>query len=195
MMIETRFSLLDGLKTRADVAWLRFEEYYKPFLLKRLSVVISNADDADDAYQETMKLLIEKMPAFQRQQAGSFRNFLYEICRYKHLEWIAKVQRERGEDVVAEVLEQVPDNRIEVAQHWEMEHRQFAMNLVLSEARRRLSDWEVLVWCELKEEELSRKEIAAKHSISPAELYRIQNRVAAVIREIQDEWGDLLDLE
>lgn len=197
--MHTSLSMLDGIRDGSASAWVRFDGAYSAFIGRQLARLLFVPSDVEEVRQDVMVVLLEKMKGFEWQRAGAFRTFLREICYRKACERLAK--NRRGQSQADQVrqgdfarVEELADPQSEMSRLWDEEHRQFAQEIVLSEARKRCGPKKIDLFCELQRKERSRDEIAKLYRISPATLFRTQAEVASALRAIQNEWGEVLDL-
>jgi RNA polymerase sigma-70 factor (ECF subfamily) len=79
--VDTSVSLLDALRGGSDEqSWRRLVDLYGPLLRGWLKRHGATPQDADDAVQDVLAVVVRKLPAFERQpRTGSFRAWLRTI--------------------------------------------------------------------------------------------------------------------
>lgn len=199
-MNNTSLSRLGKLSAGDPEEWKALPTLYAPFIRGQLSRMLSNSADVEEVEQEVLTVLFVQMKKFQRQRDGSFRNFLRKISYHKALELLSKISSGRlpqgtGDPDVALAVTGWADPASDMSRLWDEDHRRFALQQILLEARKRCGVEKVTIYCELKKKEMSREEIAKRNFVSPATLYRIQSEVNGVLQRIRLEFGDLLDLD
>ena len=81
--METSASLLERLRTASDEAvWQRFDDLYRPLILRWLARDPSLREEAEDIVQDVMSVLVRELPGFQRQRTGSFRRWLRTVTAH-----------------------------------------------------------------------------------------------------------------
>lgn len=96
MVPETSSTLIGALGDPESPRWVEFIERYRPmmeaFLKSRFPAM-----DPEDAIQETLMVLVRKLPDYQYlpDENGHFRNYLAGILKFKALSIQAKEARRR----------------------------------------------------------------------------------------------------
>ena len=76
-MSETSLSLLERLKQQPDpLSWQRLVDLYAPLIGRWLARSPLQSADREDLVQEVLKIVVQKLPEFQRRREGSFRAWL-----------------------------------------------------------------------------------------------------------------------
>ncbi|MDB5387191.1 MAG: polymerase sigma factor [Planctomycetaceae bacterium] len=197
-MNNTSLSRLGKLSAGDPEEWRVFPSLYAPFIRGQLSRMLANPADVEEVEQEVLTVLVVQIKTFQRRRDGSFRNFLRKISYHKALELLGKLASGRlpqGSGDSAPIVNSWADPASDLSRLWDADHRRFALDKILFEARKRCGDEKVAIYCELKKKDLTREEIAQSFDKSPATLYRIQNEVNRVLEQIRLEFGELLDLD
>lgn len=199
-MSNTSMSCLGRLVAGDPEEWQVFPAMYSPFIRGQLSRMLFNKSDVDEIEQEVLVVLVEGIKGFHRQRDGSFRTYLRRICYYKALELLGKLSAGRlpqgtGDSAFATSLHDWADPSSGLSRVWDEDHRKFALDQILLQARKRCGDHKVAVYCELKKKEASREEIASRFNLSLATLFRIQSEVNGVLEQIRQEYADVLDLD
>lgn len=180
--------------------WQQLPILYAQFIRGQLSRMLSNPADVEEVEQEVLAVLVARIKTFERQRDGSFRKFLRTISYHKALELLGKLSSGRlpagtGDTGVALALHAWADPTSDLSRLWDEDHRAFALEQILLEARQRCGEQKVAIYCELKRKELSREAIAQQHKVSPATLFRIQSEVNGVLEQIRKKCGKWLDLD
>lgn len=77
VLSDTPLTLLERLQRRPDAAsWQRLVDIYAPLIRRRLSRTPIQPVDHDDLTQEVLKVVVQKLPDFERRREGSFRAWL-----------------------------------------------------------------------------------------------------------------------
>jgi len=126
-MSDTSASLLEVLREHPDEdAWKRLVDLYTP-LIRHWLASYSVADaDVEDLVQETLTVLIRRIPGFYRQpRPGSFRRWLRSIT-VNCLRDFWKKRRFRpmatGGSDFQQILEQLSDDDSGLSRQWDEEH-------------------------------------------------------------------------
>ncbi len=125
-MAETSLTLLERLQRQSDpTAWQRLVDIYTPLISRWLSRSPLQNSDRDDIIQEVMKIILQKLPDFQRRREGSFRSWLREVatnCLQGH--WRSEKYRPlaTGDSDFLQKLQELADPQSELAQAWDVEH-------------------------------------------------------------------------
>src|SRR6185369_16831059 len=76
-MAETSLTLLDRLQQKSDPAsWQRLVDIYTPLIGRWLARSPLQSADHEDIIQEVLKIVVQKLPDFERRREGSFRAWL-----------------------------------------------------------------------------------------------------------------------
>jgi RNA polymerase sigma-70 factor (ECF subfamily) len=175
-MDETSPTLLDRLRQPDDpAAWARFVQLYNPILLAFTGRLGLHDNDAADLVQEVLLLLVQKLPQFQYDDAGSFRAWLWTLMRNK----AAALRRRRQphaavlpEIAVADTLGQVGED----------EYRQ---QLVARALEIMQSEFQPSTWKACWEHVISGRpaaEVAAELGMTAGAVYAAKFRVLARLR-------------
>ena len=119
-MAETSLTLLDRLQQKADPAsWQRLVDIYAPLIANWLARSPLQCADHDDIAQEVLKIVVHKLPDFERRRAGSFRAWLRVVtanCLQAH--WRSEKYRQlaTGGSDFLQRLQELEDPQSELAQ-------------------------------------------------------------------------------
>lgn len=140
MTHETSVSLLEGLRREpSETAWRRLVEIYEPLVRSWLVRRGAQGSDADDVAQETLVVVVRKLPAFERERTGSFRRWLLGIttnCLREH--WRSRRTRTVAEAGSAEWesdLAQLADPQSDLSRLWDEEHDRHVTRVLLERIR------------------------------------------------------------
>jgi len=134
-MAETSLTLLDRLQKDSDPAsWQRLIDIYAPLIRFWLSRSPLQNADHDDLTQEVLKIVVQKLPEFQRRREGSFRawlrvvtvNCLREFWRLSKHHPVAT-----GDSDFLQKLQELEDPQSELAKVWNTEHDRHVVRRLL----------------------------------------------------------------
>ena len=186
--METSTSLLERLQKSPDESdWSQLVEIYTPLIRGWLRRYSQYDQDADDVQQEVLSVVIRKLPLFERQRTGSFRNWLRTICvNCLRDSWRAKRFRPAatgGSDFRA-VLEELEDPHSQLAQIWNQEHDQHVLQSLLQQIRPTLPNetWQAFQAVTVEGEGAA--DVAERLGMSVNSVYIAKSRVMARLREI-----------
>jgi RNA polymerase sigma factor (sigma-70 family) len=134
-MAETSLTLLDRLQRQPDPAsWQRLMDIYAPLIAYWLAPARLQNADQDDLIQEVLKILVQKLPDFQRRREGSFRTWLRVVtanCLQAH--WRSEKYRTlpSGGSDYFQKLQELEDPQSALAQTWDAEHDGFVVRRLL----------------------------------------------------------------
>jgi RNA polymerase sigma-70 factor (ECF subfamily) len=134
-MAETSLTLLIRLQQKADpTSWQRFVDIYAPLIGKWLARSPLQSADHDDIAQEVLKIIVQKLPDFERRREGSFRTWLRVVtanCLKTH--WRSEQYRPlaTGDSDFCMQLQQLEDPHSALAQAWDAEHDQHVVRRLL----------------------------------------------------------------
>jgi RNA polymerase sigma-70 factor, ECF subfamily len=188
-MNSTSSSLLERLKQpQADVAWRRFVDLYTPLFYywgRRLGL---QEQDAADLVQEVFALLVQKMPAFNYDQCGSFRGWLRSVLHNKFRERRRRKSL-RPSPAGADDLEGLasPDNVLD----WSEE--EFRQQLTMQALQLMQAEFQPTTWKACWEHVVGGREAAAvarELGITVNAVYLAKSRV---LRRLRQELAGMLD--
>ena len=125
-MAETSLTLLDRLQQRSDAAsWQRLVDIYAPLIGRWLARSPLQRADHEDLIQEVLKIIVQKLPEFQRRREGSFRAWLRVVtanCLQVH--WRSEKYRPlaTGDSDFLKKLQELEDPQSALAKAWDVEH-------------------------------------------------------------------------
>lgn len=192
--------LVEGLRRGDDPGvWREFYSTYGSVIVRYVRKLGLGPSDAEDVLQETMVVLMRKLPAFEYDPAkGKFRNFVLTIVHRKVLSHLRKRTRqaEDGFDdsaVAARDTSAVPG---EGAAADELAWRAS----VAAEALVRLREDPALeprtldVFFAYAVERRPVAEVAAQYNIDPNAIYQIKNRLLRRLRARLERFGGVEDV-
>lgn len=127
-MAEASLTLLDHLQRHSDAAsWQRLVDIYAPLIGRWLARSPLQSADHDDITQEVLKIVVQKLPDFERRRVGSFHAWLRVVtanCLKAH--WRSEKYRPQatGDSEFCIQLQQLEDPHSALAQAWDAEHDQ-----------------------------------------------------------------------
>lgn len=134
-MAETSLTLLGRLQSQQDPAsWQTFVDIYSPLISRWLARSPLQNADHEDLVQEVLKIVVQKLPDFQRQRQGSFRAWLRVVtvnCLQGH--WRSEKYHALaagGSDFQLR-LQELEDPGSELAQAWDAEHDRHVVRRLL----------------------------------------------------------------
>lgn len=182
-MDETPVSLLERLcdrrRTARDGDWGRFVHLFTPILscwARRFGVP---PGDLEDALQDVFTLLFEKLPAFRRDPAGSFRAWLWTVFRRQ----VIARQKRLGRQPTAtdEQLERLA-TADGVPEAGEAEFRRRLIERALLLVRRDFPEQTWQLFRRLALDGIPGVRVAAEFGVSPNAVYLARGRVMARLR-------------
>jgi RNA polymerase sigma-70 factor, ECF subfamily len=193
-MDDTPRSLLVRLReSPGEADWRRFDDLYRPFLLKSLACYDVPLPDAEDLTQEILGTVLSAIPTFQLDpDRGRFRSWLRTILINKlRPYWRSRrTQSEvNGNGSHENVLDQLADPASELSVLWDREHDQH-LAVRLQESVR--SDFDPLTW------EAFRRRMEGESTASVASSLGMSNAAVAqakarVLKRLRHEATGLLD--
>jgi len=134
-MTDTSLSLLERLQTQPDeLSWQRLVDIYAPLIGRVLARSPLQNADREDLVQEVLKLVVQKLPEFQRRREGSFRawlrvvtvNCLREFWRSSKNQPVAT-----GDSDFLQKLQELEDPQSELTKIWDTEHDRHVVRRLL----------------------------------------------------------------
>jgi RNA polymerase sigma-70 factor, ECF subfamily len=187
-MHTTRISLLERLRQPdAGDAWTRFVRLYTPLLMHWARRVGLHGEERADLVQEVFALLVVKLPEFNYDATGSFRNWLRTVALNK---WRQKCRRTglptmQQEDAIADAAEPDPLEAV-----WDGEYRR---QLVGHALRLMQAEFQPSTWKACWEHTVNGKsaaEVAAELGLTPgavrAAKFRVLSRLRTELRGLLD---------
>jgi RNA polymerase sigma-70 factor (ECF subfamily) len=134
-MSETSLSLLARLQTKPDpLSWQRLVDIYAPLIGRWLSRSPLQRADHEDVTQEVLKIVVQKLPEFQRRREGSFRAWLRVVtvnCLREFWRSTKHQPTATGDSDFLRKLQELEDSHSELAQVWNAEHDRHVVRRLL----------------------------------------------------------------
>jgi RNA polymerase sigma-70 factor (ECF subfamily) len=138
-MTETSVSFLNSLQADSNSrSWHEFVDLYTPLIRIWLGSQNVREQERDDVAQEVMSVVLRRLPEFQRQRAGSFRNWLKTITVYcwknyrrKHLQRFVAT----GGSDFGEAMQHLEDPQSQMSRQWDEQHDQYVLQRLLERIR------------------------------------------------------------
>lgn len=195
MDLATRLSLLERLKrSSANPDWQAFYDKYCAVIVSFARKQGLDDHSADDVLQETVMVVMRKLPAFEYvPQQSCFRSWLLTIVAYKvresrrrsHMDRLISMDAESGEGgepLHERFASEEPDASENVEQAWRTSLIEEALQQVLGDPRTKPETIEVFRACALEGRPVA--EVAARFGIKDNAVYQIKNRMMARLNEI-----------
>ena len=134
-MSETSLTLLERLQQQPDPgAWQKLVDIYAPLIGRWLARSPLQKADHDDLTQEVLKIVVQKLPEFQRRHACSFRAWLRVVtanCLQTH--WRSEKYRPlaTGDSDFLKKLQELEDPHSALAKAWDAEHDRYVARRLL----------------------------------------------------------------
>jgi len=196
-MAETSVSFLDSLKADADAdSWREFVDLYTPLIRIWLQGQHVRDQERDDVTQEVISVVLRRLPDFQRQRTGSFRNWLKQITIFSWQNYrrknIQKNQAVGGSDF-GQLMGQLDDPNSALNQRWDEQHDQYILQQLLEKIRPtvRAKTWDAFRAVTVDGE--SAEQVAEQLGISVNAVYVAKSRVLSQLRKSSEglvDWED-----
>jgi RNA polymerase sigma-70 factor (ECF subfamily) len=203
-MITTNESLLDRLRAdNAQEAWREFFAAYWGVILRYGRKMGLRQDQAEDVLQETMVVLMRKLPEFvYDRRKGRFRNFLLTIVHRRALAVFGREARNPAvawEELSPELVNQVSkDHRVgesEAQARWREALLEEALRRLRCDGRLGAGTLAVFEAYVVRAEPAI--QVARRFKMTENSVYQIRNRVLrrvkAEVRRLQQSAGDPLE--
>ena len=134
-MGETSLTLLERLQREPDAAtWQRLLDIYAPLIGRWVARTPLQTADHDDLIQDVLKIVVQKLPEFQRRREGSFRAWLRVVtanCLKVH--WRSEKYRPiaTGDSDFLKKIQELEDPQSALAQAWDTEHDRHVVRRLL----------------------------------------------------------------
>ena len=181
--LPTRVSLLDAIKDPAHGRWDQFHQTYRGLITGVARRAGLNEHEAEEALQDTLLAVAQKMPDFQYDPAkDSFKGWLLQITRWK----IADQFRKRTGRAKHEVPS--PDDLAEPTLDtfdtlWETEWHEHRLREALARVKRQVNPSHYAIYHLLVIEERTVAEVRQALGVSTAQIYLAKHRVGAAVRK------------
>lgn len=195
MDLATRLSLLNRLKQgSANRDWEQFYTKYNAVILSFARKQGLDEHTACDALQETMMVIIRKLPAFEYDaERGRFRNWLMTIVankvrearRRSHADKLLSMDAppEEGADSLHDRLAaDDPDASENLEDSWRHSLIEEALRRVLSDPRTKPESVAVFRACALESKPVA--EVAAQFGLQENAVYQIKSRLMTRLKDL-----------
>ena len=196
-MSDTSVSFLNSLQADGNSrSWNEFVDLYSPLIRIWLRSQHVHEQERDDVAQEVIATVLRKLPEFQRQRTGSFRNWLKTITIYSWQNYrrknLKKVIAVGGTDF-GQTINALEDPVSQMSQQWDQQHDQYVLQRLLEKIRPSVLDatWAAIaaVTIDGKSPEQASEELG----MTPNAIYVAKSRVLAQLRHISEglvDWDD-----
>jgi len=195
MDLATRLSLINRLKSdSAEMDWQHFYATYSAVILSFARKRGLDEHSACDALQETMMVVMRKLPTFEYDAArGRFRNWLLtivankvrEAVRRSHVDRLLSMDAPAGDGAESwhdRFASEAPDASENLEEVWRQSLIEEALKQVLSDPRTRPETVEVFRAFALEGRPIA--EVAAQFGIKENAVFQIRNRLMTRLNEI-----------
>ncbi len=195
MDLSTRISLIQRLKQApAQRDWEQFYSKYHAVILSFARKQGLDEHSAFDALQETMMVVMRKLPAFEYDAGrGRFRNWLMTIVankvrearRRSHMDKLLSMDAPQGDgtdDLHEHLAAEEPDASVQLEEAWRQSLVEEALRRVLGDPRTKPETVEVFRACALDNEPVA--QVAARFGLKENAVYQIKNRLMARLKDI-----------
>jgi RNA polymerase sigma-70 factor (ECF subfamily) len=187
-MSETSVSFLNSLRADSDSrSWQEFVDLYTPLIRIWLSNQHVHEQECEDVTQEVMSVVLKRLPEFQRQRTGSFRNWLKTITIYcwqnyrrKHLQRLAAV----GGTSFGETMNELADPGSHLSSLWDQQHDQYVLQRLLEKIRPSIRESTWAAFEAVAIDGKSPEEAAEALGMSTNAVYVAKSRVLAQLRQV-----------
>jgi RNA polymerase sigma-70 factor (ECF subfamily) len=169
-------------------AWNRFVELYTPFLYAWSRRIGLPHEDAADLVQEILVVLLDKLPGFEYDQAGSFRGWLKTITnnRAKNFFRTQAIRPAVGFDSAVQQAAMSPETDLFERAEYQSFLTKRLLELVKPEFRQDV--WQAF-WLQIFEQQPASK-VALELGLSLNSVYIAKSRV---LRRLREESQGLLE--
>jgi RNA polymerase sigma-70 factor (ECF subfamily) len=190
--IATRASLLARLKNPEDQrSWEEFFNTYSRMIYGLATRLGLSDSEAEDALQETVIKVAEKMPGFKYDPAlGSFKNWLLTIARSRIVDCHRRRRREQAHFVSqshsspgTSAIERIPDPAtLNVDAIWEQQWKENVLEAATDRVRRRVSPKQFQLYdCNVRKDWPVEK-VARVLGVSAAQVHLAKHRITLLIK-------------
>lgn len=186
-MSDTSVSLLERIRrSGTDHAWASLVDAYAPMIRRWLGQAGIAPADVDDIAQEVLMVVLAKVPQFDRQRTGSFRNWLRKVTLYCLRDYRKAARRRRmatGDSQYDQMLLELADADSQLSRLWSAEHDRHLLRYLLAQIRESFSPATLDAFTRLVLEERSPDEVAAELGMTVNAVFIAKSRVLARLRE------------
>ncbi len=189
-MPETSVSFLNSLQADGNSrSWHDFVELYTPLIRIWLATQNVREQERDDVAQEVMSVVLRRLPEFQRQRTGSFRNWLKTItvfCWRNYRRKNLKRHAATGGSEFGEVLQQLEDPVSQMSRTWDDQHDQYVLQRLLEKIRPGVRETTWAAFSAVTIDGKSPDEAAAELGMTANAVYVAKSRVLAQLRQVSE---------
>lgn len=187
-MNDTSVSLLERIRhSGADASWTRLVDVYAPMIRRWLGQAGIASVDVDDIAQEVLVVVLAKLPQFDRQRTGSFRNWLRKVTLNCLRDYRKAAHRRRmatGEVQYEQILIDLADADSQLSRLWNAEHDRHLLRHLLDQVRGSFSATTLDAFQRLVLEERSPDDVAAELGMTVNAVFIAKSRVLTKLREL-----------
>ncbi len=187
-MNDTSVSLLERIRlSGGDGSWTRLVDVYGPMIRRWLGQAGIASADVDDIAQEVLVVVLAKLPQFDRQRTGSFRNWLRKVTLNCLRDYRKAAHRRRmaTEEVQYEqILIDLADADSQLSRLWNAEHDRHLLRHLLDQVRGSFSATTLDAFQRLVLEERSPDDVAAELGMTVNAVFIAKSRVLTKLREL-----------
>lgn len=186
MALTTRITLLDRIRDPAETrSWSDFVAVYGPLVERWLRHEGVQPTDAEDVRQEVMTFLVGEIGRFQHNgRTGAFRRWLRLVTANRLREFLRK--RRRDDIHLAELANQLEDDRSRASVLWDSEHDRRVLDGMLGRLESRFGADRVEAFRRLVLEETTAEVLAGELGITIGAVRVMQHRILRALRELTD---------
>jgi RNA polymerase sigma-70 factor, ECF subfamily len=196
-MTDTSISFLNSLQADGNSrSWNEFIDLYQPLIRIWLGTQNVKEQERDDVTQEVMSVVLKRLPEFQRNRTGSFRNWLKTITVYCWQNYRRK-NLQRGGAIggteFGQVLHELEDPVSNVSQLWDQQHDQYILQRLLEKIRPSIRESTWAAFSAVTIEGKTPEQAAADLGMTANAVYVAKSRVLAQLRQVSEglvDWDD-----
>jgi RNA polymerase sigma-70 factor (ECF subfamily) len=192
-MPETSLTLLERLQRQPDPAsWQRLVDIYAPLIRRWLARSPLQSADHEDLTQEVLKIVVQKLPDFERRREGSFRAWLRVVtanCLQAH--WRSEKYRQlaTGGSDFLQKLQELEDPQSALAQAWDAEHDRHVVRRLLELIEPQVEPTTLKAFRRVVMDGQKPAQVAAELGISVNAVFLGKSKI---LRQLRQELGDIL---
>ncbi len=196
--LPTRASLLHAIKDSADPRWSEFHQTYRGLILGVARRSGLNEHEAQEALQDTLLAVAQRMPEFQYDPAkDSFKGWLLQIVRWKIADQFRKraghaKRHAPSDDDVTQVTaggsrsaspEHLADPAANFDALWETEWQPRRLHEALGRVKRLVNPAHHAIYHLVVIEDRPAAEVCATLAVNRAQIYLAKHRVGAALKK------------
>ena len=188
-MDETSPTLLNAIRACDEQErWAELVNLYTPFIRSIVIGCGTKGADVDDVVQNTLSVVVQRLPDFDRRRTGSFRTWLRAITvnsMRKH--WRSKPNTAKSGDGSESLLDELEDPNSELTQYWNQEHNRHVLEYLLDRARVEFRETTWRAFHALAIEHQPVEQVAAQLEITANAAFIARSRVMKRLKELGAE--------